>query len=133
MSKAGEVLALLEDTKKSRMYDNIRKHGENLNAIFKTNLEPVTLSKKLLSLENKMHKANLDHVNQGTDPDATERSVLAALDKLLGYKAKKIPIENNGDPRGYALKIDSNWVSKNRANIYTDFAGYGILAPNFKD
>jgi hypothetical protein len=34
----------------------------------------------------------------------------------------------NGDPRGYALKIDNNKVTI-PAGLHTDWGGYGILAP----
>lgn len=140
MSKAREVIKSLssldEDTKKDRMYSQIQKHGENLNKIFKTDLDPIKLSKKLFSLENKMHHANVMYINGDTEYDEhekIEKQVLAAVDKILGYKAKKIPVINNDDARGYALKIDDDWISKNRVPIYTDMGGYGILAPDFRE
>ena len=40
----------------------------------------------------------------------------------------------NYDARGYTLKIKSEYVAKLRQdgkNIFTDFGGYGILAPQF--
>lgn len=43
----------------------------------------------------------------------------------------------NGDPRGYGLKIDDNYVwdlrekTDGKINIFTDLGGNGILAPNF--
>lgn len=137
MSKANEVLEMLEDTKKSRMYDKITKHGENLNKIFGLDEDPVALCKKLLRLENKMTRVNTDWVNgdiEEDEQDKVEKQVLASLDKILGYKAKGIPVFVNTDPRGYALKIKDDWVRKNRDKyqIYSDMGGYGILAPKFE-
>ena len=39
----------------------------------------------------------------------------------------------NNDPRGYALKIDDEFVSKNKLEIHCDWGGNGILAPDFID
>lgn len=137
MSKAGNFLkSIEEDTKKDRMYAQIQKHGENINKIFKTGIDPIKLSKKLFSLENKMHHANVMYINgdmEADEHDKVEKQVLAAVDKVLGYKSKKIPVINNDDARGYALKIKDDWVNSNRATIYTDMGGYGILAPDFRE
>lgn len=134
MTKAGELLTLMESTKKDRMNAEIKSHGEDLNAIFKTDLPPVTISKKLFSLENKLRKANVDSSNGSISEeelDKIENSVLAAVDNLLGYKAKGIPVYNQGDPRGNALVIDSKWISKNNVDIYRNMGGEGVLAPDF--
>ena len=45
---------------------------------------------------------------------------------------KKIPVFVNGDPRGYALKIDDSYVKKFNLKIERDWGGYGIIAPDFK-
>jgi len=37
----------------------------------------------------------------------------------------------NGDPRGYALKINDKYVRENQLRIYSDMGGYGIIAPEF--
>ena len=102
MSKANEVLEMLEDTKKSRMYDKITKHGENLNKIFGLDEDPVALCKKLLRLENKISRVNTDWANgdiEEDEQDKVEKQVLASLDKILGYKSKNIPVFVNTDPR----------------------------------
>lgn len=141
MSKAKELLEQMllgEDTKKDRMYSKIQKHGEQLNAIFKTDLDPITLCKRLRSLEYKMSRAATQYSNGDMDSDEEdkiEQEILGKVDKLLGFKAKKIPVFINSDPRGYALKIDDDWVRNNRDKtpIYSDFGGYGILAPDFTE
>lgn len=48
-----------------------------------------------------------------------------------------VPVFINRDPRGYALKIDDEWIRQQRADhrtvhmagIHQDWGGYGILAP----
>jgi len=137
MSKAGKFLQNInEDTKKDRMNTQIERHGNNLNKIFKTDMDPVALSKKLFSLEIKMRKAAMDYNNgdiEQSEYNKIEIEILAKVDKILGYKAKKIPVFANSDSRGSALKIKGDWVHKNNATIYTDMGGYGILAPDFRD
>jgi hypothetical protein len=143
--------------KKQRMYEEIEKHGANLNAIFKTKLDNVALCKALFRLEHKAHLAttclcntntlNLLELNQYTGYDVkqtTEEDIDAYFDKIkirltniLGKKAEKICFVNF-DPRGYALKIKAEWInkqyeeSKGTFRIYTDWGGYGILAPDFR-
>lgn len=137
MSKAKEFIERIkEDTKKDRMYSQIERHGNNLNKIFKTDMNPVVLCRKLFSLEKKMRRATVDDTNGDIDSkelSKIEKSTLDAVDAILGYKAKKIPVFVNDEPRGYALKIDNDWVQKNNVNIYTDMGGYGVLAPDFSE
>jgi hypothetical protein len=119
--------------KRARMYAKIEQHGKNINAIFGTDYEPVTISKKLFSLENKMHNAALDYCNLPDQEDnyrKTKTSVLKSLHKLLG---DKIPLEVNADPRGYALKIPDDYVCEHDLQIHRDWGGYGILAPNYSE
>ena len=39
----------------------------------------------------------------------------------------------NGDARGYALKIDDEYIRNNNFNIHRDWGGYGIIAPDFRE
>lgn len=137
---------------KQRMYMRIEKHGENLKSIF--NLEsadPIKLSKQLHGLEVKANRAatclcntntlDLMELNRFTGYDvkqATEEEqdaffdgILNKVDKILNFKKQNIPVFINHDPRGYALKIKSEYVQANQVDIYRDFGGYGILAPEF--
>jgi hypothetical protein len=140
-------------TKRERMYEEIRKHGENLNNIFHTDLDPVKLCKKLFKLENKAHHAatclcntnTLDRLALTRDEEhtghyprqATEDEQDLFFDKILKSVRKILnvpdtyPIFINHDPRGYALKIKSEYVSMTNMKIYTDWGGYGIIAPEF--
>jgi len=135
-------------TRKEAQYEEIRKHGEDLNRIFKTGLEPITLCKKLYRLEVKAHHAttclcntntlNLMELNRFTGYDvqqATEEEqnrffdgIRKSIIKILGKKSKDM-VFINFDARGYALKITENY-SKD-LNIYKDLGGFGIIAPEF--
>jgi hypothetical protein len=138
---------------KQRMYQRIEKHGNDLKAIF--NLEsadPIKLSKQLHGLEVKANRAatclctnTLDRLEltryeeqSGDVRQATEEeqdtffdSILNKVDKILNFKKQNIPVFINHDPRGYALKIKSEYVQTNQVDIYRDFGGYGILSPEF--
>jgi len=120
-------------TKKQKMYQNILAHGNNLNAIFNTGIEPITLCKKLLRLEFKAHKIAADYCNGIIDSENIEERtepILRALYKILGIKYTFL---FNGDCRGYALKISDKTVRENKLQIHTDWGGYGILAPDFSE
>ena len=118
----------------------IVKHGENLNAIFNTGLEPLVLCKKLRRLETKAHKLATDYRNgeNGVNSENWEQKcepILKAVKNILFAQSfnvrRNYAIFLNGDARGYALKIDSEHVKAKNLQIYTDWGGYGILAPEF--
>ena len=138
----------METIEKVKMYANIEAHGNNLNAIFNTGLNPVELCKKLNRIEKKAHHAatclcntntlHLMELNKYTGYDveqATEEEqdkffegIKKQVIKILGKEAEK-HFFINYDPRGYALKLKSEFCKDK--NIYRDFGGYGILAPDF--
>ena len=135
-------------TKKEKMYQEIKQHGENLNAIFETGIEPVALCKKLHRLEVKARHAttclcntntlNLLELNQWTGYDikqATEDEQDAFFDKIkksvvkiLSNKAKNAFFVNF-DARGYALKLRPEFCKDKK--IHQDWGSNGILAPEF--
>ena len=139
-------------TKKAAMYAQIEQHGNNLNAIFNTDLEPVELCKKLLRIERKAHHAttclcntntlHLFELNRHTGfevEQATEEEqevffdkILSSVYKILGPKAKEC-VFINYDARGYALKIRPEYIKTNNINIYQDLGGNGILTPDFSN
>lgn len=41
-----------------------------------------------------------------------------------------VPVFVNLDPRGFALKIDDEWMRASGATLYSDWGGYGIIAPD---
>jgi hypothetical protein len=121
---------------REKMYEQIRLHGENLRVIFNLDDEPVKLCKRLRIIERAANRAALDYCNgviEAEQIDAIEEKVLARLDKIINYRAQGIPVFFNRDPRGYALKIDDEYVRGNNLNIPRDWGGYGIIAPDFNE
>ena len=122
--------------KKERMYAAIETHGANLNVIFNTGIDNITLCKKLRRIETKASRGALDYCNGNIDMDAWEiigNNALIKLDKLLGFVSKGVPVFINSDPRGYTLKINDSWITgytSKGGKIYRDWGGYGILAPD---
>ena len=125
------------NTKKTRLYDKIRRHGENLKAIFHLPyIDPVALSKKILRLENEAHRASERYSSDSryggeAQWEKDSASVLSRLDKILNFRKLKIPVFVNGDPRGCALKIDDS--AAKHMTIERDMGGYGLLAPDFRE
>ena len=123
-------------TKKERMYQSIESHGNDLKRIFRVEMDSIALSKKVFSYENKAHRLAEHYCNGVIDTlewETETEKILNKLDKILGFRALGIPIHVNGDARGYALKIDDKYIRDNKINIYRDFGGYGILAPDFRE
>lgn len=123
-------------TKKDKMNGQITKHGFDLARIFNLDSSrPVTLCKRVHRLEVKAHRMAEDYCNGLYEveefADKKENSILKSLDKILNFKAQNIPVFLNGDPRGYALKIDDEYVREHKLEIYRDWGGYGIIAPEF--
>lgn len=145
-------------TKKELMYARIEKHGMDLLTLFPnaTIKDPVKLCKALLRLENKAHNHAINYCN-GTMPaykDSNNGRGTMVIDddyhynqgekcadkaaKILGVCCYTAPlvIKYNGDPRGYSLKLveyDKYGEKSITANIYKDWGGYGILAPDFRE
>ena len=128
-------------TKQERLYRAIENHGEKLNQIFNTGLDNIELCKKLRRLENKAHRLAEHEANTGDDMSSDLSNLSARLYKLLFPDANSIKhhkdlynaIFINGDPRGYALKIDDDYMRQGKVNLHRDWGGYGILAPDFNN
>ena len=122
--------------KRAAMLARIKAHGDNLLAVFPdaTERDPVKLCKKLRRLEARASAITLHNCNVGmTDADYFEATarVLARVHALLQYNAHEVPVFVNGDPRGYALKIDDAWVRAHADyRLHRDWGGYGIIAPD---
>ena len=125
-----------------RQYEAIEAHGKNLLALFPnaTERDPVSLCKRLRRLEVKASRITTDYCNG--DFDAGENgekldAILAKVNAILGnneqYPIMNVPIFINRDPRGYALKIKSEymagagWVAQ--WALMRDWGGHGIIAP----
>lgn len=119
----------------------IRKHGERLLAIFPNATEKnrFRLYEKLRALEEQAHthaeKICSDERYCSGERDEQfecEVAIMDALNALLN-PPPGIRLHFNLDPRGYALKIDDGWLRASGHMLYTDWGGYGILAPDFED
>ena len=116
----------------------IRKHGQQLLAIFPnaTEQEPLELCRRLRRLEGEAARWALRGCNgpewesEEAQDDARDK-IIGKVNALLGNET--VPVFLNGDPRGYALKIDSGWMGKHFAALHQDWGGYGILAPEIKE
>ena len=120
--------------KKEKMYQQIRQHGENLKKLFELpeNMDCVKLCKQLFKLETKSHKLTTAYCNgdiNETTYNMIENDLLYRVNKVLNNNT--IPIFINGDCRGYALKIKDDYIMERKIEIYKDFGGYGIIAPDF--
>ena len=121
--------------KKELLYSRITKHGQDLKSVFNLDqdIDPVKLCKRLFRLENKAHKLAVDFCNGVIDQlewDKKADQILTKVETIL--KNKKV-LFCNGDARGYALKIDDEYIRNNNFNIHRDWGGYGIIAPDFRE
>ncbi len=136
---------------KAEMYAAIKRHGENLLALFpKAKIKsPVELCKALHRLEAKAHKAaenwcnGYEYTADGADLDGDDEywydegiRLAEKAAAILGEPVDLVRVAFNGDARGYALKIKNlpGVPDHNAAipsNIYKDWGGYGIIAPDF--
>ena len=121
--------------KKEILYKRIQEHGKNLNAIFLTKYSNIGLCKKLLRIEHKAHKLATDWCNGDITTakfDLESFRILKKVREILSIKEKnKFDVFVNGDARGYALKLKSEFV-KNKS-IHRDLGGFGIIAPDFRE
>lgn len=121
--------------KKEMLYSRITRHGQNLKAMFNLdqNIDPVKLCKRLFRLENKAHKLAVDFCNGVIDQLEWDKKADQILTKVETILNNKKVLFCNGDARGYALKIDDEYIRNNNFNIHRDLGGYGIIAPDFRE
>lgn len=114
------------------------EHGTILINAFKcVDEDPIRLCRALRRLENKASEISLRCCNEGTQP-GDEKKLQEILEKvivLLNPTGLDIPIFINTDPRGYALKIDEEFMRKCDKDITfqripRDWGGYGLIAPD---
>jgi len=87
---------------------------------------------RLYELEEHAHEIITEQCNTGGDEgDETLREILQEVRGILTEVDNKA-IFINYDPRGYALKIKDDYIRENNIRMWTDFGGYGILAPDFQ-
>ena len=127
-------------TKRLERDKAIVSHGWKLLAIFPAAAirTPLALYLALRRLEAQAERLGLRSCNGPEWPseeaqEAAEERILKHVDELLGFVEAGIPVFLNGDPRGYALKIESEYVREHELDIDRDWGGYGILAPDFTE
>ena len=120
--------------RKSRQADQILKHGLKLLRVFECpgfEGKPTSLCKRLrrLEIEGERHAERIcsdEHYTQ----EAQDRKGDSIKERLLGILGPTdLKLFVNLDPRGYALKIESEDAEK--IDIYKDWGGFGIIAPEF--
>ena len=122
----------MNKAQKKELYENITTHGNNLKNLFKldNSVDSVKLCKSLFKLENQAQKLALDYCNYGNLDNSAVESILKKAGVLLNITDTN-QIFFNGDARGYALKINDNFCKDKE--IFKDWGGYGILAPDFRE
>ena len=117
------------------MIARIEKHGRDLLAIFPeaATRDPVELCKKLRRLEASGNAAATAYCNGDMTDDGFEANKTKILRKATEILGAPVLSANsvwfNGDPRGYALKIDM----ERGQELHRDWGGYGIIAPDLTD
>ena len=131
-------------TKNQRQAAQIEEHGRNLAALVgfgpgQPDTSFIALATRVHRLEAKAQRLALHLCNDPTTHEeqmgATHQFslILNAADRVLNFRVKRIPVHVNIDPRGYALKIDSDWMREPPSvRLHRDMGGYGILAPEFE-
>jgi hypothetical protein len=98
--------------------------------------EGILLYKKLHRVEARLNRIFTAECNGDINlsEEQEEKRDNLILSKLRALLPEVKTIFLNGDPRGYALKIKETEAQELRSkgiNIYQDWGGYGILAPEF--
>ena len=122
-------------SKKDLMYSRMHRHGMRLKKIFNLSDDPIVLCKKLRRIEVAAGRIAVDYCNGKLTCEQWEAEsdlILLRVRKIIGQGLPGA-VFVNGDPRGYALKIDSDVVHDKNLDIHRDFGGYGILAPDYSD
>ena len=119
----------------AEMTQRVAKHGAKLLKLFPkaATTDPVELCLKIRRIETRCHRLALSLCNGTTQQASYERGVAKALydlRALLGDSVHLAHVFVNGDPRGYALKIDDAYQRANNLDLPTDWGGYGLLAPD---
>ena len=118
---------------KTAQLNAIIDHGIKLGDIFPTSHKTgVDLCKWLRRMENKANRLATDYCNGAIDGETWEvesEKIVDRVNEMLGNESFKVPVFLNGDCRGYALKIEDSYIRENGFDIYRDWGGYGILAP----
>lgn len=121
-------------TKVQRRKERLEKHYEileKLSEFLGKKQDGKKLSLKLWKLEQHAHKAATDGCNGDITGEQWGKVVVeteAAVEKLFDGAVPGLII--NGDARGYAIKIDSEYMKQyEQIDLHRDWGGNGILSP----
>ena len=126
-------------TKAQRRTAQLERHYKSLEKLAELwgveNPNGKKLSTKLLGIERKAHKDATDWCNGDITSEqweVKEQEYRKQVKALFGGRLDGLRI--NGDARGYTLKIDDKFMRPENGlykdtGLYTDWGGYGILAP----
>jgi len=127
--------------KREKLKEKIENHALKLMAIFPVpnHYNKLDLCKGLFRLENKAERLALAYCNGDIEEERYEKESNKVLEKvgaLLGLgtwgELNQYTLFVNGDPRGYALKIDSDYVKAHDLDIPKDWGGFGLIAPDLR-
>lgn len=111
---------------------NAAKHIQLLGEMFGVGcINPYATFEILLRAEREAHRQTIKECNESISDEESEKwreKFLARLTKRLGVAKMPDGFFINYDPRGYALKMKEKTFPQ---GLWTDFGGYGILAPEF--
>ncbi len=115
------------------MSENITKwrkaHHAALAELFKV-ADGLAVWRKLVKIELQLHQSAEDYCNGLIDSDAWE-AIKDSQERIIARISStgKMPkgVFINGDPRGYALKLDDKRAKK-FPGLHRDWGGYGCLA-----
>jgi len=99
--------------------------------------DAIELYKKLHRIEarcNRLFTNDCNGVSNLTEEQEEKRDT-RILKQVNGLLPSLKTVFLNGDPRGYALKIENSELQELRnkeIHLYSDWGGYGILAPDFE-
>lgn len=125
----------------SKHSERIRRHVACVRAIFPDCVHPASdaegMYRRLRTMERTMHAIAEQYCNGDITTEEiedAERATMESLRHLLGSTNARV-LRINTDPKGYALKVDDEWLRTNEPslNIARDWGGYGILAPDFSE
>lgn len=109
----------------------MKAHYSALETLSGYRMDGAKLYSKLLPIERTIHKHAERYCNGEINSDTWERYQNTAKTLVTAvFKREIAGLWVNGDPRGYALKIDERSVPE---GMIKDWGGYGILAPDIKE
>lgn len=110
---------------------NAARHIQFLGEMFNVGvINPYATFEILLKAEREANRRATKECNEAISEEDSDKwwdNFNRRLTKNLGVEKMPDGFFINHDPRGYALKMRE----KTFDGLWTDFGGYGILAPNF--